>query len=87
VLLKENEQNILFSYRPKYFQVGQLLTGIPSKKTAKHTADEAVVKEKMRLTLAYRQKMLHDPKESSDILSVFTRFKDISGLVCDTLNL
>ncbi|XP_067288485.1 uncharacterized protein [Pseudorasbora parva] len=28
----------------------------------KHTADEAVVKEKMRLTLAYHQKMLHDPK-------------------------
>ncbi|XP_046731622.1 uncharacterized protein LOC124402555 isoform X2 [Silurus meridionalis] len=37
----------------------------------KHTADEAVVKEKMRLTLAYRQKLLHDPKESTDILSIF----------------
>ncbi|XP_067284831.1 uncharacterized protein [Pseudorasbora parva] len=51
----------------------------------KHTADEAVVKEKMRLTLAYRQKMLHDPKESSDILSIFPRFLDIPGLVCETL--
>jgi len=29
--LKEKEQNILFSYCLKYFQVGQLLTGIPSK--------------------------------------------------------
>ncbi|XP_051503155.1 uncharacterized protein LOC127411535 [Myxocyprinus asiaticus] len=47
----------------------------------KHTADEAVVKEKMRLTLAYRQKMLHDPKEASDILSIFPRFMDIPGLI------
>ncbi|GAA6092531.1 uncharacterized protein LOC124395493 [Tachysurus ichikawai] len=46
----------------------------------KHTADEAVVKEKMRLTLAYRQKLLHDPKESTDILSIFPRFQDIPGL-------
>ncbi|XP_072564698.1 uncharacterized protein [Paramormyrops kingsleyae] len=37
----------------------------------KHTADEAVVKEKMRLTLAYRQKLLHDPEETTDILSIF----------------
>ncbi|KAK2815036.1 hypothetical protein Q7C36_023302 [Tachysurus vachellii] len=49
----------------------------------KHTADEAVVKEKMRLTLAYRQKLLHDPKESTDILSIFPRFQDIPGLVCE----
>lgn len=34
----------------------------------------------MRLTLAYRQK-LHDPKESTDILSIFSRFLDIPGLV------
>lgn len=47
----------------------------------KHTADEAVVKEKMKLTLAYRQKLLHDPKESTDILSIFPRFLDIPGLV------
>lgn len=47
----------------------------------KHTADEAVVKEKMRLTLAYRQKLLHDPKESTDILSIFPRFVDVPGLI------
>ncbi|XP_052456531.1 uncharacterized protein LOC128015910 [Carassius gibelio] len=47
----------------------------------KHTADEAVVKEKMKLTLAYRQKLLHDPKKSADILSVFSRFLDIPGLI------
>ena len=48
----------------------------------KHTADEAVVKEKMRLTLIYRQKVLHDPDKSSDILDIFPRFLDIPGLVC-----
>ncbi|XP_046699654.1 uncharacterized protein LOC124381826, partial [Silurus meridionalis] len=47
----------------------------------KHTADEAVVKEKMKLTLAHRQKLLHDPKESTDILSIFPRFLDIPGLI------
>ncbi len=49
----------------------------------KHTADEAVVKEKMKLTLAYRQKLLHDPKESTEFLSIFPRFLDIPGLVCE----
>ncbi|XP_030233602.1 uncharacterized protein LOC115559083 isoform X1 [Gadus morhua] len=47
----------------------------------KHSTDEVVVKEKMRLTLAYRQKLLHDPENSADILSVFPRFLDIPGLI------
>ncbi|KAM9445762.1 uncharacterized protein Hap1MRO34_024512 isoform 2-T2 [Clarias gariepinus] len=47
----------------------------------KHTADESVVKEKMKLTLRYRQKLLHDPKESTNILSFFPRFLDIPGLI------
>ncbi|XP_059906059.1 uncharacterized protein LOC132455963 [Gadus macrocephalus] len=47
----------------------------------KHSTDEVVVKEKMRLTLAYRQKFLHDPENSADILSVFPRFLDIPGLI------
>ncbi|XP_051572165.1 uncharacterized protein LOC127451472 [Myxocyprinus asiaticus] len=47
----------------------------------KHTADETVVKEKMRLTLAYRQKMLHDPIEASDIIPIFPRFMDIQGFI------
>ncbi|XP_060934048.1 uncharacterized protein LOC133010474 [Limanda limanda] len=47
----------------------------------KHSTDEVVVKEKMRLTLAYRQKLLHDPENSADILSVFPNFLDIPGLI------
>ncbi|XP_048121862.1 uncharacterized protein LOC125309177 [Alosa alosa] len=47
----------------------------------KHTADESVVKEKMRFTLVYRQKILHDPDKSSDILTIFPRFMDIPGLI------
>lgn len=47
----------------------------------KHTADESVVKEKMRLTLVYRQKILRDTDKSTDILSIFPRFMDIPGLV------
>ncbi|XP_065150383.1 uncharacterized protein [Paramisgurnus dabryanus] len=47
----------------------------------KHIADDAVVKEKMRLTLTYRQKLLHNPKESTNILSIFPRFRDIPGLI------
>ncbi|XP_058244126.1 uncharacterized protein LOC131352198 [Hemibagrus wyckioides] len=35
----------------------------------------------MKLTLAYRQKLLHDPKESTDILAIFQRFLDIPGLI------
>ena len=48
----------------------------------KHTADEEVVKEKMKQTFTYRQKMVHDPVKSSDIFTVFPRFLDIPGLVC-----
>ena len=51
----------------------------------KHSTDEVVVKEKMRLTLAYRQKLLHDPENSADILSVFPCFLDIPGLVSNTV--
>ena len=51
----------------------------------KHSTDEVVVKEKMRLTMAHRQKLLHDPENSADILSVFPRFLDIPGLVSKEL--
>ncbi|KAL6480290.1 hypothetical protein MHYP_G00113230 [Metynnis hypsauchen] len=47
----------------------------------KHSSDEALVKEKMRLTFSYRQKMVHDPQKCSDMLSVFPRFKDVKGLI------
>ncbi|XP_059189007.1 uncharacterized protein LOC131971514 [Centropristis striata] len=47
----------------------------------KHTADESVVKEKMRLTLVYRQRILRDTDKSTDILAIFPRFMDIPGLI------
>ncbi|KAL6477014.1 hypothetical protein MHYP_G00155130 [Metynnis hypsauchen] len=47
----------------------------------KHSSDEALVKQKMRLTFSYRQKMVHDPQKCSDMLSVFPRFKDVKGLI------
>ncbi|KAL2096963.1 hypothetical protein ACEWY4_006170 [Coilia grayii] len=47
----------------------------------KHTADESVIKEKMRLTLVYRQKILRDTDKSTDVLTIFPRFMDIPGLI------
>ncbi|KAL7873620.1 hypothetical protein AOLI_G00126910 [Acnodon oligacanthus] len=47
----------------------------------KHSSDEAVVKQKMILTFSYRQKMVHDPQKSSDVLSVFPHFTDVKGLI------
>ncbi|CAL9706546.1 unnamed protein product [Knipowitschia caucasica] len=47
----------------------------------KHSTDEVIVKEKMSRTLVYRQKLLHNPENSADILSLFPRFLDIPGLI------
>ncbi|XP_019209028.1 uncharacterized protein LOC102083163 isoform X4 [Oreochromis niloticus] len=47
----------------------------------KHSADEDTVKKKMKLTFVYRHNMVLDPLLSSNILSVFPRFKDIKGLI------
>lgn len=47
----------------------------------KHSADRPVVKEKMKATFKHRQKMLHDPDQSSLILDDFPRFLDTPGLV------
>ncbi|CAL8294037.1 unnamed protein product [Arctogadus glacialis] len=47
----------------------------------KHSADEDLVKKKMKLTFFHRRNMLLDPQQSSNILSVFPRFKDVKGLV------
>ncbi|XP_039880755.1 uncharacterized protein LOC120729287 isoform X1 [Simochromis diagramma] len=47
----------------------------------KHSADEDTVKKKMKFTFVYRHNMVLDPLLSSNILSVFPRFKDIKGLV------
>ncbi|XP_067300880.1 uncharacterized protein [Pseudorasbora parva] len=46
-----------------------------------HSADEDAVKKKMKLTFDYRRNIVLDPMQSSDILTVFPRFKDIKGLI------
>ncbi|CAI5650627.1 unnamed protein product [Oreochromis niloticus] len=45
-----------------------------------NSADEDTVKKKM-LTFVYRHNMVLDPLLSSNVLSVFPRFKDIKGLI------
>ncbi|XP_038135466.1 uncharacterized protein LOC119779760 [Cyprinodon tularosa] len=47
----------------------------------KHSADEDTIKKKMKLTFDFRRNMVLDPQQSSNILSVFPRFKDVKGLV------
>ncbi|XP_071061872.1 uncharacterized protein, partial [Pseudochaenichthys georgianus] len=47
----------------------------------KHSADESVVKEKMKATFQCRQAMTRDQQASSTVLDVFPRFLDIPGLV------
>ncbi|KAJ7989843.1 hypothetical protein DPEC_G00308690 [Dallia pectoralis] len=48
--------------------------------TIRHSSDESVVKEKMRATFQYRQKMVGDCDASSSVLDVFPRFLDVPGL-------
>ncbi|XP_077939789.1 uncharacterized protein LOC144389513 [Gasterosteus aculeatus] len=48
--------------------------------TIRHSSDESVVKEKMRATFQYRQKMVGDDASSS-FLDVFPRFLDVPGLI------
>ncbi|KAF3851587.1 hypothetical protein F7725_013359, partial [Dissostichus mawsoni] len=45
----------------------------------KHSADESVVKEKMKATFQCRQAMIRDQQASSTVLDVFPRFLDIPG--------
>ena len=47
----------------------------------KHSADEEMIKNKMKLTFCHRRIMINHPKLSSKILDEFPRFKDIKGLV------
>ncbi|KAI9543546.1 hypothetical protein NQZ68_008593 [Dissostichus eleginoides] len=44
-----------------------------------HSADESVVKEKMKATFQCRQAMIRDQQASSTVLDVFPRFLDIPG--------
>ncbi|XP_076833346.1 uncharacterized protein LOC143478262 [Brachyhypopomus gauderio] len=46
-----------------------------------HTTDEDIVFQKMRETFCYRQQILHDPLESTNILQMFPRFLDTKGLI------
>lgn len=52
----------------------------------KHATDEEVVRLKMKQTFVHRQKMVHDPHQSPDVLSTFTRFADVKGLVSKILS-
>ncbi|XP_042082578.1 uncharacterized protein LOC102307055 isoform X2 [Haplochromis burtoni] len=47
----------------------------------RHSTDRSVVKEKMKATFEYRQKLVHDPDATSSILAVFPRFLDTPGLI------
>ncbi|MED6240717.1 hypothetical protein ATANTOWER_026566 [Ataeniobius toweri] len=47
----------------------------------RHSTDKSVVKEKMRATFEYRQKLVHDPDATSSVLDVFPRFLDTPGLI------
>ncbi|XP_016327723.1 uncharacterized protein LOC107677358 [Sinocyclocheilus anshuiensis] len=47
----------------------------------KHTSDETVVREKMKITFQYRQAMVHSPEKSLDVLDMFPRFLDTPGLI------
>ncbi|XP_071357586.1 uncharacterized protein [Trachinotus anak] len=47
----------------------------------RHSTDESVVKEKMRATFEYRQKLVHEQDATSSVLDVFHCFLDIPGLI------
>ncbi|XP_053530526.1 uncharacterized protein LOC124628065 isoform X2 [Ictalurus punctatus] len=47
--------------------------------TIRHSTDESVVKEKMRATFQYRQKIVNEDASSS-VLDLFPRFLDVPGL-------
>lgn len=46
-----------------------------------YSSDKALVKDKMKATFEYRQKVVKDPATASTILDLFPRFLDTSGLV------
>ncbi|XP_023187182.1 uncharacterized protein LOC111608173 isoform X2 [Xiphophorus maculatus] len=47
----------------------------------KYSADEDTIKKKMKLTFDFRRNMVLYPQQPSKILSVFSHFKDVKGLV------
>lgn len=47
----------------------------------KHSTDKSVIKEKMRATFEYRQKLIHDQDATLSVFEVFPRFLDTPVLV------
>ncbi|CAL8337970.1 unnamed protein product [Boreogadus saida] len=47
----------------------------------RHTADEETIREKMKVTFAYRHAMVNDENKSAEVFSVFPRFLDTPGLI------
>ncbi|XP_014882849.1 uncharacterized protein LOC106944121 isoform X2 [Poecilia latipinna] len=47
----------------------------------KHSADDDMVREKMKATFHYRHSMVNDEKKATNVFSVFPRFLDTPGLV------
>ncbi|KAK1895011.1 Arginine--tRNA ligase [Dissostichus eleginoides] len=52
-----------------------------------HTNDSEVIMKKMRDTLEYRQRLVHDPDRSSTVLSVFPWLLDTKGLILQDFSL
>ncbi|XP_059892875.1 uncharacterized protein LOC132446569 [Gadus macrocephalus] len=47
----------------------------------RHTSDEETIREKMKVTFAYRHAMVNDENKSAEVFSVFPRFLDTPGLI------
>ncbi len=47
----------------------------------RHTSEVDTIKIKMKETFQYRRKMIQVPSRSTDVLTDFTRFLDVQGLV------
>ncbi|XP_063062090.1 uncharacterized protein LOC134454931 [Engraulis encrasicolus] len=47
----------------------------------KHSTDEEMMKRKIKLTFPHRRDLVVDPHQSSEIVSIFPRFKDVKGLI------
>ncbi|KAI4792374.1 hypothetical protein KUCAC02_033418, partial [Chaenocephalus aceratus] len=52
-----------------------------------HTNNREVIMKKMRDTLEYRQRLVHDPERASTVLSVFPRLLDTKGLILQDFSL
>ncbi|KAJ8012627.1 hypothetical protein DPEC_G00044840 [Dallia pectoralis] len=46
-----------------------------------HTSDREIILQKMKMTFEYRQRLIHNPDESHNVLSVFPRLLDTKGLI------